>query len=108
MFSLVIQFDVEPDSRDMLIDALTKDGEGTLRDETGALRFEFFYDAVSPNRILLYEVYLDEQAFKEHTEGIHFKQAIRILGEMIKNQKLQMREVGKGISIFPHEIKKSK
>ena len=48
------------------------DAKGSVNDEPGCLRFDVIQDAGDPNRIWLYEVYVDEAAFQEHLKAPHF------------------------------------
>ena len=48
------------------------DAKGSVENEPGCLRFDVIQDGADPNRIWLYEVYVDEAAFQEHLKAPHF------------------------------------
>ncbi len=75
MYALLVQFDVLPEHRDAVIQALIEDGRGSLQDEPGTLRFDVVQDGDKPNRFYLYEAYRDRAAFDSHLQGPHFRKA---------------------------------
>ena len=48
------------------------DAQGSVQNEPGCLRFDVIQDSADPNRIWLYEVYVDQAAFKAHLQTPHF------------------------------------
>ena len=66
--ALVVEYHVKPERRAAFIDLIREHAAGTLDDEEGCVQF----DVLLPNengRILVYEVYRDETALKEHMQS---------------------------------------
>jgi len=57
---------VKPGSRDEVLRAVLAHRERSLRDEPGTLQFEVLVPDDDANKILLFEVYADTQAFESH------------------------------------------
>src|SRR5262249_42250414 len=64
---------------------LTADGEGSLRNEPGTVRFDLYEDEEQPGRFILLEAYADEAAFDAHMRGPYFAAAQPAL-ESLRNQ----------------------
>lgn len=74
-------------------DACNKNHEGSIK-EPGVLRFDVLEDSNNPLHFILYEVYKDEKATKEHKETAHY----RIWREEVEPWMAKPRE---GISCIP-------
>ncbi len=72
MYVLIVTLQVKPERRAQFMEAMLGDARGSNLDEPGCLRFDVLQDAEDPNRILLYEVYRDEAAFKVHQQAPHY------------------------------------
>ena len=72
MFVIVAPIQVNPEFKDRFIEEIVLDARGSVSNEPGCLRFDVIQDGNDPNRIWLYEVYVDEAAFGEHTKAPHF------------------------------------
>ncbi len=101
MFSILVKFEVNPQYKDTLIQALAEDGEGSLKNEPGTLRFDVIQDSSNPHVIFLYESYQDQAAFETHTQGSYYKKAIEILNQMTANNYGTIEELARGNTLFP-------
>ena len=72
MYVIIAPIQVKEGFIDQFIEEIILDARGSVNDEPGCLRFDVIQDAEDPNRIWLYEVYVDEDAFQAHTETPHF------------------------------------
>ncbi len=72
MYVIIAPIQIKDGHRDEFIEAMLDDAKGSVRDEPGCLRFDVIQDGSDENRIWLYEVYVDEDAFKEHLKTPHF------------------------------------
>ena len=52
------------------------------RNEAGTLRFDVWLDAATPNSLILYEAYIDADAFKTHQAAEPFK---KFVAEIVPN-----------------------
>ena len=72
MFVIIAPIQIKEGHREEFIKAMLDDAKGSVRDEPGCLRFDVIQDGSDSNRIWLYEVYVDEDAFKAHLQTPHF------------------------------------
>lgn len=54
--------------------------------ERGCLRFDVCSDPADPNGVFLYEIYTDQQAFKDHLDAAHFKSFDQATSGMIASK----------------------
>jgi (4S)-4-hydroxy-5-phosphonooxypentane-2,3-dione isomerase len=93
----------QPEFRSRVVDALIEDGEGSLRDEPGTLRFDVLEDGSDPSVIYFYEAYRDQAAFDAHKQGPHFKKAVAFLLESAEKGQISspaMQVLARGGGIF--------
>ena len=72
MYSLVVQMEVRPGSREEFLAGMTANAEAAVRDEPGCLRFDVCSVDDDPTRFVLYELYADAAAFADHKVAPHF------------------------------------
>jgi (4S)-4-hydroxy-5-phosphonooxypentane-2,3-dione isomerase len=73
MFSLFVTLDVHPDKLDDFVAAIEANATASLRDEPGCLVFDVHQAVDSLTRFYLYEVYVDEDAFRTaHRNAPHY------------------------------------
>jgi (4S)-4-hydroxy-5-phosphonooxypentane-2,3-dione isomerase len=72
-FAVWVQFDVVPEKFAEFKAAMFTNARASVADEPGCLRFDVLEAKASSSRILLYEIYTDEAAFKAHLDAPHFK-----------------------------------
>ena len=72
MYVIIAPIQIKEGCKDQFMEAIIEDAKGSVNDEPGCLRFDVIQDADDENRIWLYEVYQDEDAFHAHTQAPHF------------------------------------
>lgn len=72
MYVIIAPIQIKEGYKEQFVEAMLDDAKGSVNDEPGCLRFDVIQDAADPNRIWLYEVYVDEAAFQAHLEAPHF------------------------------------
>ena len=72
MFSLMVQLEVRPELREEFLAGIAANAEASVRDEPGCLRFDVCSVAADENRFVLYELYVDADAFSAHKVAPHF------------------------------------
>ena len=72
MYVIVAPIQIKEGHREAFIEAMLDDAKGSVKDEPGCLRFDVIQDGDDPNRIWLYEIYVDEAAFQAHLQAPHF------------------------------------
>src|SRR5438093_996805 len=98
MYVNIVQFDVKPEYFESAIAAFAEDGRSARRDEPGTVRFNVIRDAANPNRLYLYEVYADRDAFEAHRQGPHAKHAIETVRGWLAGPPVG---IGSGFTAFP-------
>ena len=73
MYSIFVTINVKAGKLDKFHEACLGDAQGSTRDEPGCFRFDIHQDKEIKTRFYFYEVYRDEDAFKEHLESDHFR-----------------------------------
>ena len=64
MYTLFVTLDVHPDKLDDFVEAIAANAAASLREESGCLAFDVHQDIETPTRFYLYEIYVDEEAFR--------------------------------------------
>ena len=73
MYVIIAPIQIKEGYKEQFIEEMIGDAVGSVNDEPGCIRFDVIQDAEDPNRIWLYEVYVDEAAFEAHTQAPHFE-----------------------------------
>ena len=74
MFVIIAPIQIKEGHREAFIESMLDDARGSVENEPGCLRFDVIQDGADPNRIWLYEVYVDEAAFPRASESTAFHQ----------------------------------
>jgi len=73
-YIIVVDFETLSDAVDQFIELVTANAHSSLNDEPGCRRFDVHRTVANPNRIILYEIYDDRNAFERHIATPHFHQ----------------------------------
>ena len=72
MYIIIAPIQIKEGFKEQYINGMIENARGAVHDEPGCMRFDVIQDASDGNRIWLYEVYRDEEAFQAHTQSPHF------------------------------------
>ena len=86
MYAIFAPTIVKPQRIDEFIAASVANGETSLRDEPGCLRFDLMRDRENPRCLHFYEVYRDEAAFKSHEASAHYAAWVETTKGMINEE----------------------
>lgn len=75
MFVLSVDLRIKPENAETFI-AKALENAAHSRKEPGCKQFDVLVDPKDRTRVMLYEVYLDEEAFEAHQQSAHFKKYI--------------------------------
>ncbi len=78
-FVLEVQLRIQPENVDKFMSKLLENAKGA-RAEPGCKTFDVCVDPQDKTKVMLYEVYADEEAFEMHQATPHFK---RYLGDAV-------------------------
>jgi quinol monooxygenase YgiN len=81
MHIIVVSIKIKEGHKDAFIEAMLDDARGSVNNEPGCLRFDVIQDGADPDKIWLYEVYVDEAAFQAHLQTPHFTEWIDTVKE---------------------------
>jgi quinol monooxygenase YgiN len=73
-YIILVDFAILSGSVDLFVELVTANARSSLKDEPGCRRFDVLRTIANPDRILLYEIYDDRDAFERHTTTPHFRQ----------------------------------
>ena len=73
MIAVIAKVRVKADQRAKFLRYLEDDVSGSLREESGCLRFDVLQDDANANCFHLYEVYRDRAAYDVHQAAPYFK-----------------------------------
>ena len=83
--TIIATIDVAPGTRDDVVAAMLAHRQRSLHDEPGTLQFDVLVPDKAADRIMLYEVYQDRDAFKEHVAGESMKRVMaEVEGKVLK------------------------
>ncbi len=71
-FALVVSFTLKSGAREAFLGLIRENAAASVRDEPGCYRFDVL-TCDDPDRVLLYEIYADADAFAHHIKTPHFK-----------------------------------
>lgn len=86
MFSLVVQMAVRPGRREEFLAGMAANAEASVRDEPGCLRFDVCSVDGGEDRFVLYELYVDAEAFAAHKASPHFAQWRTVAEQVVESQ----------------------
>ncbi|WP_420993137.1 putative quinol monooxygenase [Cupriavidus sp. 30B13] len=92
MHAVVVTIEVLPEKRNAFRDAILTNAAQSLAAEPGCLTFDVLENPKSPE-FLLYEIYRDAEAFREHLAMRHFHDFDRASSEWVV--KKQVAEYGR-------------
>ena len=73
MYVVTVDFQISPAHVEEFLREIVANAECSLQDEAGCHRFDVTTDKDDRAHVFLYEIYADEQAFKDHLATDHFK-----------------------------------
>ena len=89
-FVLIVEFQVKPECRAEFDRAIAVNAQASVRDEPGCRQFDVLRSLEDPNRVVLYEVYDDEAAFREdHMKRSHTQKFLGLAKELVERQTVQ-------------------
>ena len=72
-FAIVVEFRLKPGGRERFVELVALNAATSTRDEPGCRRFDVLLPEDGEDRVDLYEIYDDAEAFAAHLETPHFK-----------------------------------
>ena len=73
-FVLIVDFEVQPGKSDEVLKLVSENARNSVAKEPGCYQFDVLRVADQPDRLMLYEVYENEAAFKAHGTMPHIQE----------------------------------
>lgn len=89
MFAVVVRFSIKPDEMDNFMPLMKQNAQASLSLEPACNQFDVLTDPSQPNEVLLYEIYKNEEGFKEHLESSHFQSFDKKVASMVADKSVQ-------------------
>lgn len=89
MYVIIAPIQIKEGAKEEFIEALLPNAQAAANTEPGCLRFDVIQDAGDPNRLWVYEIYVDEDAFHAHQASEHYNKAIEAMGSLRADPVLQ-------------------
>ena len=80
MYVIIAPIQIREGAKEEVLAALLPNAQAAVATEPGCLRFDVIQDAGDPNRVWVYEIYVNEAAFNYHTQTEHYRKAIATIG----------------------------
>jgi len=96
MFVVTVIFKVKQDVVEDFRKAVKQQAKNSLKKEKGCKRFDVCFDNDDPQRIFLYELYVDAAAFEAHTQTDHFKNFREVSQPMLEDRMVKFWSLQKG------------
>ena len=72
-YVIIVEFEIVDGRAAEFKKLILENARASLADESGCRQFDVLVPENEPNRIVLYEIYDDADAFNAHTRSAHFK-----------------------------------
>lgn len=88
-FALSVQLRIRPEHVDAFMQHAIANGKAARESEPGCKTFDLLVDPQDATRVMLYEVYADEQAFEAHQQTPHFKKYLETALQWLDSRERQ-------------------
>jgi autoinducer 2-degrading protein len=83
-FAIVVEYRLKPGAQERFVELVTGNAATSVSDEPGCRRFDILLPEDGVDRVDLYEIYDDADAFAVHLETPHFKRFKAASTELIE------------------------
>ena len=73
LYTIIVEFDLKAGAFARFHDLVVTNANASLRDEPGCRRFDVLVPEDETEKVVLYEIYDDEDAFQAHLASDHYK-----------------------------------
>ena len=92
MYVVTVEFDIKTEKLEEFRAQMVANARASREREPGCMQFDVCADPKKPERIFLYEVYVDRAAFDAHLAAEHFKTFDRIVAPWIAAKSIRVYE----------------
>jgi quinol monooxygenase YgiN len=92
--AIVVEFQVKAGCLEDFLRVIREHATGTLQEEDGCLQFDVLLPVEGSDRVLLYEAYRDDAAFKVHGQSARLARTRASYADMIEDRVITLCTVG--------------
>ncbi len=92
--AIVVEFQIKPGCLEDFLKVIREHATGTLQEEDGCLQFDVLLPKDGGDRVLLYEAYRDDEAFKVHGQSARLVRTRASYADMIAARTITLCTVG--------------
>jgi quinol monooxygenase YgiN len=94
-FVLLVEFQVKPESLDQFMKLVDVNARDSMANEPGCFQFDVMQTLDDPGKVVLYEVYANEDAFRAHMGMAHTQSFLGAIKPMVAGPPKALRMVRK-------------
>ena len=91
--AIVVEYQVKPARRVAFEGLIRAHAAGTKEDEDGCERFDVLIPREDPGRVMVYEIYRDEEAYREHNASPRLFRVREDYKDMIDDRRIVVCDV---------------
>ena len=91
MYVIIAPIQIKEGCKEEFVKALLPNAQAAANTEPGCLRFDVIQDAGDPNRLWVYEIYVDEDAFHAHQASEHYLRPSKPWDRCVENPSFRVR-----------------
>ncbi|WP_158256641.1 putative quinol monooxygenase [Trinickia symbiotica] len=92
-YTVLVEFRIKPEGLAKFESLAAEAAQVSVANEPGCQRYDILHDRNDPCRVLLYEIYADEEAFNAHLDASHTKSFLAAIKDLVESQKKGQRLV---------------
>lgn len=93
MFAVFVDFTIKTDQMGDFLPLMQHNAEVSVRDEPGCVQFDVVRSDSAPDTVMLYETYVDAEAFQAHLDTPHFRSFDAAVADMIAHKDVRTGQV---------------
>ena len=83
---IVVDFELQVGASERFMPLMLQNAQASVKNEPGCLQFDVLTPDNEPDKVFLYEVYENDEAFEQHLQTPHFLAFKAAVGELVKSQ----------------------
>ena len=97
-YAILVEFDLKPGVREAFMPLILENAQKSLSEEPGCLVFDVLSRADDNQRVVLYEIYRDKNAFNDHLQAPHFLDFDSAVSPLVSHKRVTELKIESPIS----------
>ncbi|KAA0969618.1 antibiotic biosynthesis monooxygenase [Aureimonas fodinaquatilis] len=89
LYTILVEFDIKPGHEHEFAQLVTENAQKSVEVEPGCHQFDVWTCSQNPQTFVLYEIYENEAAFRDHMSVEHFKLFDAAIGDMVADKRVR-------------------